>query len=185
LVFWDPISLDARKYCEVISPLCDAAPLDRCVLGVSATGNFLLFDPECPVASRVMPLGGQALAISSTSDFVITGCVDGLARLFRATDLVYVDTLPRPPPLGLFSATSRGDLPAYPATQCIRIVHDGSSTRVFAIYADRSFLIWDIDDPCAVVKHRSFLHHIGSIWDLQCLESPSADKIALSLALCP
>ena len=179
VMFWDARCLELVRQCACPSPLCDLALWGCYAFGISASGSLLLFKPKC---TRILPLDAEVFALSCVGELVVVGCTAGIIRLFQMATLAYVGDFPRPPPLGLQNATSQRDLLAdddqpqsYPSTLCVRLLCDGTSTRVAAAYADRSLLVWDVEIPYAGVKYRSFLHHSSCIWDLKCFEKKTKD----------
>ncbi|CAN0189737.1 unnamed protein product, partial [Laminaria digitata] len=118
---------------------------------------------EAPAAYGVSVHPGGTLAAA---------CADGLVRLFRAADLRYIATLPRPPPLGRANIASLREAGVgggvggrYPAALGCRLSPTG--TKVVVVYADRGLFVWDVADPQRIGKYRSFLAHGACIWDVQ------------------
>ncbi len=124
------------------------------------------------------------------------GCSNSILRLFNAGSLQFIATLPKPPPLGRENVASTKELKtlidSYTSTQVgteqnkkqqqhVGLSHASvlgvrlspSKTKVVAVYADRTLVMWDITDTHNVGKYRSFLSHSGYIWDIQCIPSRS------------
>lgn len=109
-------------------------------------------------------------------DMVIVGCTEGLVRVFSAKSLQYLSTLPLPVP-------SVGYANKFPACLALCIIAGGTDNRttatskspkLAAIYADRNFFVWDIDDIYNATQFRSFSFHRACIWDVQFLNNSSS-----------
>ena len=111
---------------------------------------------------------------SGTPGLLVVGLSNGSVLCFAPQSLAFVVKLPPPAPLIHAIGPSQMKEALYPACYALRKV-PGTVTapipKLAAVYADTSFIVWDISDVYNILKHRSFLHHSACIWDLQFLDN--------------
>ena len=131
---------------------------------------------------------GYDLTIAATpsASLLAIGGAEGKIRLFEPEALQHIATLPRPPPY-IYAASSlphstpsptpTPTLPGtYPPTLALSLFPD--LTKLVALYADRSLVVWDIRQPKErpIGVLRSFVGHGGCIWDVTSVERRKGDR---------
>ncbi|XP_022107482.1 mitogen-activated protein kinase-binding protein 1-like isoform X2 [Acanthaster planci] len=122
----------------------------------------------------------SAYCIIASEGYLFVGCADGIVRLFNASTLNFVATLPRPHSLGV--NVSDGIDPSHMITHrenarypaAIAITHDDVSKKTTCVYNDHSMYVWDVHDVKKIGKQRSFLYHSSCIWGAEMYPSPTA-----------
>ncbi|KAK3792309.1 hypothetical protein RRG08_007385 [Elysia crispata] len=140
---------------------------------ITQSGLLCEFNEKRLLDKWVELMTKTASCITAGEDNIFVGCAEGVVRVFSATTLHYVCTLPPPHPLGVevTTATSPSHLVSnrqdcsYPDTKAIAM--DDDHKKVTCIYSDRSMYIWDVHDLKRVGKAWSFLFHSGCIWALE------------------
>jgi WD40 repeat protein len=155
---------------------------------VTADGFLLSFDAERNL-DKWVDVKSSAFSISVTDTHIACACADGIVRLFNAPTLEYISTLPRPPPFrpaGTTLQTNDSDAAAGGAKRAasappnaIAVQMTTDNQRAGCIYSDRSFFVWDLRDVTKVCRCRAMHAHSGSIWDLDFLPSPAAQRAGL------
>ncbi|GFR82686.1 mitogen-activated protein kinase-binding protein 1 [Elysia marginata] len=140
---------------------------------ITQSGLLCEFNEKRLLDKWVELMTKTASCITAGEEHIFVGCAEGVVRVFSATTLHYVCTLPPPHPLGVevTTATSPSHLVgnrqdcSYPDAKAIAM--DDDHKKVTCIYSDRSMYIWDVHDLKRVGKAWSFLFHSGCIWSLE------------------
>lgn len=140
---------------------------------ITQSGLLCEFNEKRLLDKWVELMTKTASCITAGEEHIFVGCAEGVVRVFSATTLHYVCTLPPPHPLGVevTTATSPSHLVSnrqdcsYPDTKAIAM--DDDHKKVTCVYSDRSMYIWDVHDLKRVGKAWSFLFHSGCIWALE------------------
>ncbi|XP_003380547.1 WD domain, G-beta repeat-containing domain protein [Trichinella spiralis] len=112
----------------------------------------------------------NAMCLGDAEIFV--ACADGVVRIFNATTLRYIGTMPRPHYLGVDVAagltashmTARNADSRFP--DVIALAYNIRDKRLCCVYNDHSLYVWDVLDWKRVGKVASMLSHSGSIWSV-------------------
>ncbi|KRX84257.1 Mitogen-activated protein kinase-binding protein 1, partial [Trichinella sp. T6] len=112
----------------------------------------------------------NAMCLGDAEIFV--ACADGVVRIFNATTLRYIGTMPRPHYLGVDVAagltashmTARNADSRFP--DVIALAYTIRDKRLCCVYNDHSLYVWDVLDWKRVGKVASMLSHSGSIWSV-------------------
>ncbi|GMH62952.1 hypothetical protein TrLO_g10666 [Triparma laevis f. longispina] len=159
------------------------------VFTVTSNGQLCSFDGKEQVMENWVSLESQeGFSLDVCGDLVAIGCGKGVVRLFDAKTLKYVTSLPLPPSASsvnsstLEKVTATTAAVALPSASCVRFLP--GATKITVIYGDNSLFVYDLTNPSSIGKYRSFLHHSGPIWDLQCIPLKS-DPIRIDGELSP
>ncbi len=169
------------------------------VYAVTSSAVLCVFSMQCVMEQWVNLEAENAYGLSVCDRLLCIGCSNGILRLFDAGSLQFIATLPKPPPLGRANVASTRELNtlvdshssaqdgteqnnkqhvavglSYASVFGVRL--SPSRTKVVAVYADRTFVMWDITDAHNVGKYRSSLSHSACIWDIQCIPSRSCSR---------
>ena len=148
---------------------------------ITSCGKLCAFSAESQLMENWVGLESQGgCSITICGDLIAAGCGGGVVRIFSTMDLKYQATLPLPPSNSELNSKTLNDLPtasgaastsgsqaSLPSSSCIRFLP--GATKIAVIYSDSSFFVYDITDKSNIGKYRSFLHHSGPIWDVQCI----------------
>ncbi|KRZ14071.1 Mitogen-activated protein kinase-binding protein 1, partial [Trichinella zimbabwensis] len=112
----------------------------------------------------------NAMCLGDAEIFV--ACADGVVRIFNASTLRYIGTMPRPHYLGVDVAagltashmTARNADCRFP--DVIALTYNIQDKRLCCVYNDHSLYVWDVLDWKRVGKVASMLSHSGSIWSV-------------------
>ncbi|KAL1231372.1 Mitogen-activated protein kinase-binding protein [Trichinella pseudospiralis] len=112
----------------------------------------------------------NAMCLGDAEIFV--ACADGVVRIFNASTLRYIGTMPRPHYLGVDVAagltashmTARNADCRFP--DVIALAYNIQDKRLCSVYNDHSLYVWDVLDWKRVGKVASMLSHSGSIWSV-------------------
>ncbi|KRX93945.1 Mitogen-activated protein kinase-binding protein 1 [Trichinella pseudospiralis] len=112
----------------------------------------------------------NAMCLGDAEIFV--ACADGVVRIFNASTLRYIGTMPRPHYLGVDVAagltashmTARNADCRFP--DVIALAYNIHDKRLCSVYNDHSLYVWDVLDWKRVGKVASMLSHSGSIWSV-------------------
>jgi len=144
------------------------------VFTVTSSGTLCTFDGKEQVMENWVSLENtEGLSIDVQSDSIAVGCSKGVVRLFDAKTLKYVTSLPLPPSLAavnsssLSAPASTATASKLPSSNCVRFLP--GATKVAVIYSDNNLFMYDLTNPNSIGKYRSFIHHSGPIWDIQCI----------------
>ncbi|XP_071507372.1 uncharacterized protein [Diadema antillarum] len=113
-----------------------------------------------------------AHGIVATEEYVFVACDSGVIRLFNASTLHFIATLPRPHYLGVNVSAgidashmlAHKDNAKYP--DAIAITFDDINKKLTCVYNDHSLYMWDLHDLRKIGKQWSFLYHSACIFDL-------------------
>lgn len=123
-----------------------------------------------------------SLSISNEEDLLTIGCANGIIRLFRASSLDYITTLPLPPCINTYDSSSSiaAADKKYPACYTTRLlnINNSSSKLLAANYADNTMIFWELqsknndekEKDYHINKLRSFAAHTSCIWDIHFLD---------------
>ncbi|XP_041469157.1 mitogen-activated protein kinase-binding protein 1-like isoform X3 [Lytechinus variegatus] len=114
-----------------------------------------------------------AHSITADEEFIFVACDGGIIRLFNASTLHFIATLPKPHYLGVnVSAgidashmSSHRDNAQYP--DAIALMFDSENKKLTCVYNDHSLYIWDIHDVKKIGKQYSFLYHSACIFGVE------------------
>ncbi|KRX46411.1 Mitogen-activated protein kinase-binding protein 1 [Trichinella murrelli] len=120
----------------------------------------------------------NAMCLGDAEIFV--ACADGVVRIFNATTLRYIGTMPRPHYLGVDVAagltashmTARNADSRFP--DVIALAYNIRDKRLCCVYNDHSLYVWDVLDWKRVGKVASMLSHSGSIWSVDTCPIPDS-----------
>ncbi|XP_042634133.1 mitogen-activated protein kinase-binding protein 1-like isoform X3 [Cyprinus carpio] len=146
---------------------------------VTASGLLCEFNGQRVLDRWVHLQTGSARSLAVTEDLIFCGCGNGTVRVFGASDLRFIATLPRPHPLGIqvSAATqhrhlfSRTPDTRYPDS--VAVTFDPVNRWLSCVYNDHSLYVWDTRDLRGVGKVHSALYHSSCVWDLQMFPSKS------------
>lgn len=160
--------LGAHRDATFVDVACGRGAASGYTYCVTATGMLCVFSPNRLMEKWVNLKTSRVFSLSVCEGTVACACADGVIRLFEHISLEYINTLPRPFPLGKSNAPS-GEVQMspsdiYPDVLAVRLSYDGQ--RVASIYTDRSFIIWDVRNPKKIGLSRSFMSHSACIWDI-------------------
>ncbi len=168
------------------------------VYAVTSSAVLCVFSTQHVMERWINLEANNAYSLSVCGRLLCIGCSNGILRLFDAGSLQFIVTLPKPPPFGRANLASTSELKtliesyattpvgsteqnnkhqhmdvglSYASVLGVRL--SPSRTKVVAIYADRTLIMWDITDTHNVSKYHSFLSHSTCIWDIQCIPSRS------------
>ncbi|XP_012941671.1 mitogen-activated protein kinase-binding protein 1 isoform X3 [Aplysia californica] len=156
---------------------CDVAPGVGPMSGrffvITQSGLLCEFNEKRQLDKWVELRTKSANCITAGMEHIFVGCAEGVARVFSATSLHYICSLPKPHHLGVevTTATSPSAMvnnsegARYPDVMAIAM--DDDHKKVTCVYNDRSVYIWDVHDLKRVGKAWSFLYHSGCIWALE------------------
>ena len=106
----------------------------------------------------------DASSLSVHEDILAVGGGESKLRVFVASSLKHVDTLPKPAP-------TLADRKIYPNLLMAHLspgTSAATTTKILAAYSDRSLCVWDISRKPATIS-RSFASHSGPVWDIALL----------------
>lgn len=106
----------------------------------------------------------DATSLSVHEDILAVGGGESKLRVFVASSLKHVDTLPKPSP-------TLADRKVYPNLLLATLAPGASAattTKILAAYSDRTLCVWDISRKPATIT-RSFASHAGPVWDIALL----------------
>ncbi|KAI9474804.1 hypothetical protein BDB00DRAFT_934245 [Zychaea mexicana] len=168
--------LGALRESNFVAVGCDRGKTEN-VYFLTDSGILCMFK-EGRVIDKWVDLQVQnAYSIAVSSNYVICACAGGIireTRLFEPGTLNYCGILPKPHPLGtdIGAITSPEMLKHhtdentyYP--EVIAVDYDDASSKITAVYADRSLYLWDIRDLKKIGKYRSFVFHSDCVWGVE------------------
>ncbi|XP_059355254.1 mitogen-activated protein kinase-binding protein 1-like [Carassius carassius] len=152
---------------------------------VTASGLLCEFNGQRVLDRWVHLQTGSARSLAVTEDLIFCGGANGTVRVFGASDLRFISTLPRPHPLGvqlsaatqprhespLFFRQHRTPDACYPDS--VAVTFDPVNRWLSCVYNDHSLYVWDTRDLHKVGKVHSALYHSSCVWDLQMFPSKS------------
>ena len=93
--------LESEKNSTFMDVACGVGPASsEFVYSVTSTGLLCCFGPSRGLERFVNLKVTRGFALSVSEQYIAIGCADGFARLFEASSLAYVATLPKPCALG-------------------------------------------------------------------------------------
>ena len=103
----------------------------------------------------------RTFAVCVGKKSVVCGCSDGVIRMFEPSTMKYLATLPRPHATGHENrpesqVASDGPL-QYADVIALQLTPD--ETKLVAIYADRSFYVWNVENFKGITKARCACPH--------------------------
>ncbi|XP_052390682.1 mitogen-activated protein kinase-binding protein 1 isoform X2 [Carassius gibelio] len=146
---------------------------------VTASGLLCEFNAQRVLDRWVHLQTGSARSLAVTEDLIFCGGANGTVRVFGASDLRFISTLPRPHPLGvqLSAATQPRHLVSRTPDACypdsVAVTFDPVTRWLSCVYNDHSLYVWDTRDLHKVGKVHSALYHSSCVWDLQMFPSKS------------
>uniref|UniRef100_H3CZG7 MABP1/WDR62 second WD40 domain-containing protein n=1 Tax=Tetraodon nigroviridis TaxID=99883 RepID=H3CZG7_TETNG len=114
-----------------------------------------------------------AHSLSLSEDTIFCGCADGAVHVFKAVDLQFACTLPRPHSLGSDAAAVTETSPFFSTKtgtrypDAIAMTFDPVNHWLSCGYNDHSLYVWDIRDVNRVGKVHAALYHASCVWDLE------------------
>jgi WD40 repeat protein len=154
--------LESQKHFNFIDVNCGMGENKSSIYCVTTSGVLCMVHETRLMDKWVQLESPSSYSLSLTSSHIFVGCAVGITRVFSASNLEYIATLPLPSISGRKDTT----LPACYAIQVIPTTH-----YIAILYADRSFYIWENTGNFeSAVKLRSFSFHRACIWDIQFIE---------------
>lgn len=156
---------------------------DNSVYVLTTDGQLCMFNEGRTVEKCIDLKTSSGISLSLSLGKLACGCSDGITRIFTASPMKYVCTLPRPHPLGTDVSTQTGEIyrvsndpqSQYADTIAVRFNFDG--TKVINLFSDRSIYIWDVSELTRVSKVYSAIYHSDSIWDSQFLPDSNSNQL--------
>ncbi|XP_055920018.1 mitogen-activated protein kinase-binding protein 1 isoform X2 [Eupeodes corollae] len=176
----DPVPLMGRSailgelrnndFCAVA---CGKGEFFDSTYAITRQGHLVEFNSRRLLDKWVACRTTSANCICVNAQFILVGCAESIIRIFNASTLEYVTTLPRTHYLGVDVAAGVHinhimNVPhnaKYP--DCVAMVYDASRSKVSCVYNDHSLYIWDMRDIKRVGKSHSFLYHSTCIWGVE------------------
>ncbi|TNM95124.1 hypothetical protein fugu_017883 [Takifugu bimaculatus] len=155
-------------FCDVA---CGRGSTSDSTFCISSSGLLCELNSKRMLEKWVDLRTGTAHSLSLSEDTIFCGCADGTVHVFKAANLQFVCTLPRPHPLGsdvaavteashLFSTKMDARYP-----DAIAVTFDPASHWLSCVYNDHSLYVWDVKDVNRVGKVHSALFHASCVWD--------------------
>ncbi|XP_073825223.1 WD repeat domain 62 isoform X7 [Musca autumnalis] len=176
----DPVPLMGRSailgdlrdndFCAVS---CGKGVCAESTYAITRQGHLVEFSSRRLLEKWVQCRTSNANCISVTGQFILVGCAEAIIRIFNASTLEYVTTLPRTHYLGVDVAQGihinhiMTVPPQAKYPDCIAMAYDEQRSKVTCIYNDHSLYIWDMRDIKRVGKSHSFLYHSTCIWGVE------------------
>ncbi|KAM7350862.1 WD repeat domain 62 isoform 5-T15 [Cochliomyia hominivorax] len=176
----DPIPLMGRSailgdlrdndFCAVA---CGKGVTAESTYAITRQGHLVEFSSRRLLDKWVQCRTTNANCISVNGQFILVGCAEAIIRIFNATTLEYVTTLPRTHYLGVDVAQGIhiNHIMTVPPNakypDCIAMAYDEQRSKVTCVYNDHSLYIWDMRDINRVGKSHSFLYHSTCIWGVE------------------
>ncbi|TMW47455.1 hypothetical protein DOY81_007466 [Sarcophaga bullata] len=190
----DPIPLMGRSailgdlrdndFCAVA---CGKGVSSESTYAITRQGHLVEFSSRRLLDKWVQCRTTNANCISVNGQFIFVGCAEAIIRVFNASTLEYVTTLPRPHYLGV--DVSQGQHinhimmvpPNAKHPDCIAMAYDEQRSKVTCVYNDHSMYIWDMRDIKRVGKSHSFLYHSTCIWGVETVPYNMEREISTTL----
>ena len=159
--------------------ICGTGPYTNTIFTCTSAGYLCAFHDSRALDTWVKLESPTAYSLalysrSNTEGLLVVGCAEGIIRAFSPSKLTYLATLPLPVPLLANVATDEANVELeYAACYALCKVPGSNAApvpKLAAIYADRSFVVWDITDIYAVAQHRSFSFHRACVWDVSFID---------------
>ncbi|XP_013102942.1 mitogen-activated protein kinase-binding protein 1 isoform X6 [Stomoxys calcitrans] len=176
----DPVPLMGRSailgdlrdndFCAVA---CGKGACAESTYAITRQGHLVEFSSRRLLEKWVQCRTTNANCISVAGQFILVGCAEAIIRIFNASTLEYVTTLPRTHYLGVDVAQGihinhiMTVPPQAKYPDCIAMAYDEQRLKVTCIYNDHSLYIWDMRDIKRVGKSHSFLYHSTCIWGVE------------------
>lgn len=159
-----------NDFCAVA---CGKGDSSECTYAITRSGQLVEFNSRRLLDKWVSCRTSSANCLCISSQYILVGCAESIIRVFNATTLEFVTTLPRTHYLGTDVAQGLHishitQVPAnskFPDT--IAMVFDEPRMRLSCVYNDHSLYIWDLRDIRRVGKSHSFLYHSACIWGVE------------------
>ncbi|XP_052275032.1 mitogen-activated protein kinase-binding protein 1-like isoform X2 [Dreissena polymorpha] len=166
-------------FCDVVTGV---GPQEKSAFCVTQSGFLCQFNEKRQMDKWVELRSTCATCISASADYIFVGCANGIVRVFSATSLNYVVTLPRPHHLGVdvaappttSSLMTGGIERKYPDTLALK--YDIEHKKVTCIYNDHSMYVWDVHDLKKIGKSWSFLYHSSCVYGVEIYPMLEAGK---------
>eukprot|EP00761_Pharyngomonas_kirbyi_P000005 gb/GECH01000005.1/.p1 GENE.gb/GECH01000005.1/~~gb/GECH01000005.1/.p1 ORF type:complete len:1562 (+),score=403.91 gb/GECH01000005.1/:1-4686(+) len=155
------------------SVACGKGNAENNIFSVTDKGILCAFGTNRVIEKWVDLKIKEVIAVSVTQNYIACAGTDGIIRLFEPSTLSYLGTLPRPPPVAKLDQLNVSIVSAHDSrggnadTIACKLTSD--SSKLIAVYSDRSIYVWDVSDPKRFMKYRSAMSHSGCIWDIQVL----------------
>jgi hypothetical protein len=175
--------LEAHRLSVFVEVIVGYGPCQGITFTVTATGLLCQFSDTTKmmikqVQLEVVEKGSvhcmELFCRSGAPGLLVVGLSNGSVLCFAPQSLAFVVKLPPPAPLVHAIGSSQMKEALYPACYALRKVPGTVAApipKLAAVYADNSFIVWDISDVYNILKHRCFLHHSACIWDLHFLDN--------------
>ncbi|KAJ8044348.1 Mitogen-activated protein kinase-binding protein 1 [Holothuria leucospilota] len=156
------------------------------VYAVTKSGLLCEFNEDRMLDKWVELRTRQAFSISASDHHLFVGCADGVMRIFSASTLHFITSLPKPHHQGIDVAAgidkdhifSPKENVKFPDT--VAAVMDNLNMKVICIYSDHSLYVWDVHDVHKIGKQWSFLNHSSCIWGVDIYpQVPEGNKVTL------
>ncbi|XP_054743438.1 uncharacterized protein LOC129248047 isoform X4 [Anastrepha obliqua] len=140
---------------------------------ITRQGHLVEFSSRRLLDKWVQCRTTSANCLTVNARFILVGCAEAIIRIFNATTLEYVTTLPRTHYLGVDVAQGihinhiMTVPPHAKYPDCVAMVYDEQRSKVSCVYNDHSLYIWDMRDIKRVGKSHSFLYHSTCIWGVE------------------
>lgn len=159
-----------NDFCAVA---CGKGDSSESTYAITRSGQLVEFNSRRLLDKWVACRTTSANCLCISSQYILVGCAESIIRVFNATTLEYMTTLPRTHYLGTDVAqglhishiTQVPPNSKFPDT--IAMVFDEPRGRVSCVYNDHSLYIWDLRDIRRVGKSHSFLYHSACIWGVE------------------
>ena len=122
------------------------------------------------VLSRWLNVKGErGYSLCLMNNMIVCGSCNGIVRVFNADTLQFVMNLHKPPPLGkgnVESNTDKINLPVQKNEQfadVIAIMYNEYHDKLFCLYSDKSYFIWEIKNTNNLFVYRYNVFHSGAI----------------------
>ncbi|KAF8940681.1 mitogen-activated protein kinase binding protein 1 [Dissophora ornata] len=155
----------------------------RFTYAVTSNGILCLFSEGRALEKWIDLHVRGAYSVNLDEKFVVCACTDGIIRLFEPETLEYIESLPKPLPVGAFSGAMQPNAqeedsanPVY--ADVLASQYDVSSGCLICIYSDRSLFVWDISDPKNAILSRSHMFHSDCVWGSEILPTSDDEGIA-------
>nr|XP_056701931.1 WD repeat-containing protein 62 [Euleptes europaea] len=152
-------------FCDVA---CGQGEMSGNTFCISYSGLLCQFNEKRVLEKWIDLKVPLANCICVSERFIFCGCANGVVRIFRTHNLLYLTDLPKPHYLGIDVAKEESPRmagAAWPDT--IALVFDPRHCWLSCIYKDHSMYIWDVSDTSQVRKIWSDLFHSSFVWNIE------------------
>ncbi|KAJ9083447.1 hypothetical protein DSO57_1034626 [Entomophthora muscae] len=166
-------NLKTKNFLDVV-----CSDVDRSVYAITSDGHLCMLSEARKVEKFIDLKAKTAICLAYNKGKLVCGCSDGTTRVFLASTMKYLYTLPKPHVLGentaQASSESTEDSLQYPDTIAVRL----NSRYVITMYSDRSLYIWDMADSKQIEKVYSTFYHSDSVWESDFYPTQSTPQLA-------